>query len=100
MISLIKFREIGEKYGLIYVHKDLYFDKIDLKNWVAYWDSKQGVTIWNKIYIKDNDIQTNDVYSFIVTKITEFEKEMRKFNKNLKIARMKVRLKQIKKDFE
>lgn len=99
MISLTKFRDIGEKYGLIYDNGELYFDNIDLKKWVAIWEHKQGVRIWKKLYIEDNDIQTNDDNSVSITKKTEFEKEIREFSKNLKIARMELRLKQISKDF-
>lgn len=99
MISLTKFRDIGEKYGLIYDNGELYFDEIDLRKWVANWEDRQGIRMWNKIYIEDNDLTTNVTCPIRVTEIDDFEEEIREFSKNLKIARMELRLKQISKDF-
>ena len=99
MISITEFRDIGEKYGLIYDNGELYFDEIDLRKWVANWEDRQGIQMWNKLYIEDYGLRTNEWHTVRVYSEKEFVEELKEFIKNLKIARMELRLKQISKDF-
>ena len=105
MISAKEFKEIGERYGLIYIagHNSLYLNwdprGSNAKYQVAKYESiSTGISIWPLVEIDCDELVTNYTKYIVKTEST-FIKRLEQYKELYKMNKIKLKEKEIAADF-
>ena len=105
MISQKEFKEIGERYGLIYIdsHTSLYLNwnpkGSNAKYQVAkYESSHEGISVWPCVEIAHNELVTN-FEKYKVKTENNFIQKLEQYKESYKINKIKLKENEIAADF-
>lgn len=105
MISLKEFKEIGERYSLIYIdsHNSLYLNwdprGSNAKYKVAKYESiSTGISVWPLVEIDCDELVTNFTKYNVKTE-SSFIKRLEQYKESYKLNKIKLKEKEIAADF-